>query len=299
VIKGVDRRSCLLAGAGLAAGVLRGTVPSLLRTSGDASAKLVIVSGLEDGEGGARQALVDLWNQMHPDKRARIELVSGSADEQHDAMVRYAKGEEPIKADILNLDVTAIAEFAEFGHIAAWPAGLAPQKLLGELLEKPRDSCYYHGRLWALPFNTDAGVLFARRGLLRPQPPATPVSFTWNEIVAQRPPAGSATPKAAYAGQLDVYEGLTVNALEALWAEENERHAAGGDPLGGVDRSGDLVGGGDPAVRDGRRPGADHLPGRRALPAAADAGRWLRRGHQRHLRPGGDQGRPSVRRDDP
>jgi multiple sugar transport system substrate-binding protein len=224
VISEVDRRSWLLLGAGLAIGaMLGGTVPSLLRSSGDDTpAELVIVSGVEDGEGGARQALVDMWNQMHPGRRARIEWVSGSSDEQHDAMIRYAKGEEQVKADILNLDVTAIAEFAEFGHIAEWPADRAPGKLLGELLQKPRESCYYAGKLWALPFNTDAGVLFARRGLLRPQPPTAPTAFAWKDVVAQRPPAGSATPRAAYAGQLDGYEGLTVNAFEALWAVDRE-----------------------------------------------------------------------------
>ncbi|GIF38990.1 extracellular solute-binding protein [Actinoplanes xinjiangensis] len=233
MISEMGRRSWLMLGAGLVAGaVLGGTMPAALRPSAATSGELVIVSGVEDGEGGARQALIDLWNQTHPDRLARIELVSGSADEQHDAMIRYAKGEEPVKADILNLDVTAIAEFAEFGHIAEWPAGATPRQLLAELLEKPRESCYYRGKLWALPFNADAGVLFARRGLLRPPPPTTPAAFTWTDIVAQRPPAGSATPRAAFAGQLDGYEGLTVNALEALWTVEMERGSAVGHPLG-------------------------------------------------------------------
>ncbi|MEU4157250.1 extracellular solute-binding protein [Actinoplanes sp. NPDC026670] len=234
MITDLGRRAWLLLGAGLAAGVLLGvTVPELLRSSGGTPAELVIISGVEDGEGGARQALIDLWNRLHPDRQARIELVSGSADEQHDAMVRYARGEEQVKADILNLDVTSIPEFAEFGYIAPWPSGSLPRRQLDELLAKPRESCYYDGRLWALPFNTDAGVLFARRGLLQPQPPATPTAFTWKDVVGQRPAAGSTTPKAAYAGQLDGYEGLTVNALEALWAVEQERAGSSEDkPLG-------------------------------------------------------------------
>ncbi|BEL06695.1 ABC transporter substrate-binding protein [Actinoplanes sichuanensis] len=234
MINAVGRRTWLLLGAGLAAGVLLGaTVPALLRSSADTSAELVIVSGVEDGEGGARQTLIDLWNRMHPDRRARIELVSGSADEQHDAMVRYAKGEEQVKADILNLDVTSIPEFAEFGYIAQWPSGSLPSRQLAELLAKPRESCFYDGRLWALPFNTDAGVLFARRGLLQPPPATTPTAFTWADIAGQRPADGSGTPKAAYAGQLDGYEGLTVNALEALWAVEREQGGSSEEqPLG-------------------------------------------------------------------
>jgi multiple sugar transport system substrate-binding protein len=210
--------------------LVAGTAPAVLENSRDAPAELVIISGVEDGEGGARQALIDLWNQSHPDKRARIELVAGSADEQHGAMVRFAKGEEDVKADILNLDVTAVAEFAEFGYIAEWPAGEAPRRVLADLMEKPRESCYYDGRLWALPFNSDAGVLFARRSLLVPTPATTPTAFSWDEISGQSPEPGSTQLSAAYAGQLDGYEGLTVNAVEALWAAEPAR--AKPSPLG-------------------------------------------------------------------
>ncbi|MEU4623250.1 extracellular solute-binding protein [Actinoplanes sp. NPDC023801] len=220
--------------AGLTIGVLLvATVPAALRWWRGTPADLVIVSGVEDGEGGARQALIDLWNQLHPDKRARIELVAGSADEQHGAMVRFAKAEEEVKADILNLDVTAVAEFAEFGHIAEWPAGEAPARVLGELLEKPRASCYYRGKLWGLPFNSDAGVLFARRSLLVPVPATTPTAFSWEKVAEQGPASGSSPLAAAYAGQLDGYEGLTVNAMEALWAlEPREARAGEAGPLG-------------------------------------------------------------------
>jgi multiple sugar transport system substrate-binding protein len=202
--------------------LIAATGPGLLRWWRGAADDLVIVSGVEDGEGGARQALVDLWNRAHPDKRARIELVAGSADEQHGAMVRFAKGEEDVKADIVNLDVTAVAEFAEFGYIAAWPAGDAPRQVLAELMDKPRESCYYDGKLWALPFNSDAGVLFARRSLLVPAPATTPTAFTWEQIAAHRT-VDTEKLAAAYAGQLDSYEGLTVNAVEALWAVEPAR----------------------------------------------------------------------------
>jgi multiple sugar transport system substrate-binding protein len=213
--------------------LVAGTGPAALSWWRGASEELVIVSGVEDGEGGARQALIDLWNQSHPGKRARIELVAGSADEQHGAMVRFAKGEEDVEADILNLDVTAVAEFAEFGYIAPWPAGEEPQRVLGELMEKPRESCYYEGRLWGLPFNSDAGVLFARRSLLAPPPATTPTAFTWENVTGQRPAQGSTAVTAAYAGQLDRYEGLTVNALEALWAvEPTGADSARTSPLG-------------------------------------------------------------------
>lgn len=226
-----SKRFSLLVAAVFAGGVLTGlVVPRLVASWGDGPGELVIVSGVEDGEGGARQALIDLWNETHPERRARIHLIAGSADVQHDAMVRFAKGEEEVEADILNLDVTAVAEFAEFGYIAGWPSQQVPGQLLNTLLEKPRESCYHDGRLWALPFNTDAGVLFAHRDGL-----GQPIAHTWEQIAArgENLPDPSGNPVAAYAGQLDDYEGLTVNALEALWAVETEKTGSVADtPLG-------------------------------------------------------------------
>ncbi|MEV0900660.1 extracellular solute-binding protein [Actinoplanes sp. NPDC049802] len=231
------RRRALLAGAVFVAGALAGAaiLTAVDRWRGGPPAELVIVSGVEDGEGAARQTLIDLWNRTHPDRPARIHLVAGSADEQHDAMVRFARGEVAVEADILNLDVTAVAEFAEFRYIAEWPATDTPRELLGTLLRKPRESCYYGGRLWSLPFNTDAGVLFAQRRLLGQQTPTAPTAYTWDDIVArgQGLPAKDDKPTAAYAGQLQDYEGLTVNTLEALWAVEKERTGAvAATPLG-------------------------------------------------------------------
>ncbi|GIE76613.1 sugar ABC transporter substrate-binding protein [Actinoplanes philippinensis] len=223
MISEVTRRPWVVLVIGLATGLALGlTVPILVRPSGGTPGELVIVSGDEDGRAGSRQILIDLWNQQHPDKRARIEPVSGGADEEHSAMERYAKGEEEVKADILNLDMTSIAEFAAFGYIAEWPADRTPGQLLGELLEKPRASCYYQNRLWALPFNTDVGVMFARRSQLKSAPPTPPLAFTWNDVLDHEPPDKSTTPEWAYAGQLDAYEGLTVNAVEALWAVQKE-----------------------------------------------------------------------------
>ncbi|GAA3451960.1 extracellular solute-binding protein [Dactylosporangium matsuzakiense] len=188
--------------------------------------ELVILSGRDDGYGHQRQALVDQWNALHPRNPARIEELAAVADAQRSEMVARAQGGGQGDADIYNLDVTWTAEFASQGYIRrlddADPAGF---------LQHPLDTCRYDGKLWALPFNTDAGLLYYRDNYVGTAP------TSWPQLVAQSQSvltgfgaltADGTRPTAGYAGQLADYEGLTVNALEAIWAANGDVVDAGG-----------------------------------------------------------------------
>jgi multiple sugar transport system substrate-binding protein len=190
--------------------------------------ELVILSGKDDGATGQRQELINQWNATHPANRARIEELSSSADGQHSEMVGRAQSDAP-RVDIYNLDVTWTAEFAHRGYIRALDESTAD---LDGFLRKPLETCRYDGALWALPFNTDAGLLFYRTGPNYVSRPPT----TWRQMTRTIEeefdnPAHPRELEAGYAGQLSDYEGLTVNALEAIWD-------AGGDV---VDRDGRVV----------------------------------------------------------
>lgn len=172
--------------------------------------ELVILSGQDDSTGGQRQRLIDSWNDSHPRNRARIVTVPQAADGQWFEMANRAEDGD---TDIFNLDVAWTAYFAEppSGRPLIRPID---EELLVEqpgraFMAKPLQTCRYGGRLWALPFNTDAGLLYHRtdQGL---KPP-----FTWDAIAGA---AGRKGFEAAYTGQLAAYEGLTVNMLEAVWA---------------------------------------------------------------------------------
>ncbi|MFI5910737.1 extracellular solute-binding protein [Dactylosporangium sp. NPDC051541] len=186
--------------------------------------ELVILSGRDDGYGNQRQALVDQWNALHPRSPARIEQLAAVADAQRSEMVARAQGSGRGDADIYNLDVTWTAEFASQGYIRA----VDDADTTG-FLAAPLRTCTYDGRLWALPFNTDAGLLYYRDNYVGTAP------TSWPQLVAQAQSvltgfgalsSDGTRPTAGYAGQLADYEGLTVNALEAIWA-------AGGDVVDG------------------------------------------------------------------
>lgn len=200
--------------------------------------ELVILSGRDTSSGGPRKELVKLWNVLHPQSPARIREAPVTTDQQHSEMVGIAQaqaaggGDDPDDAvDIYNLDVTFTAEFAAAGYLRPIDeARLAPGHL-DAFVPEVLDSCRYRGSLWALPFNTDAGLLFYRSDLVTGAAPAAPGQaprFDWDAILdrsAALTGAGGATqrPAAGYVGQFGPYEGLTVNGMELLWA-------------GGVDR---------------------------------------------------------------
>ncbi|WP_426505141.1 extracellular solute-binding protein [Dactylosporangium sp. McL0621] len=217
----------------VALGIAAGVVVTLLVSAfvvpwftGDGAAEdgeLVILSGRDDGYGNQRQALVDQWNALHPRSPARIEELAAVADAQRSEMVARAQGGGRGDADIYNLDVTWTAEFASQGYIRELDADTTG------FLGAPLATCRYDGKLWALPFNTDAGLLYYRDDYVGTPP------TSWPQLVAAAQSVltgfgalsgGGARPGAGYTGQLADYEGLTVNALEAIWG-------AGGDVVDG------------------------------------------------------------------
>lgn len=177
--------------------------------------ELLILSGADDSVGKWRQTLVDLWNAEHPNTQARIEELEPNADSQRSQMI--AAAETRTDVDIFNLDVTMLAEFAappgKDPFIRPIDESRLPPGFLDGFLEKPLATCRYEDELWALPFNTDAGLLFYRNDVVSTPP------TTWDELVAM---AEQEPAIAGYLGQLDDYEGLTVNALEAVWGVRGE-----------------------------------------------------------------------------
>jgi multiple sugar transport system substrate-binding protein len=155
--------------AGLALAVLFSVVRPLV-SDGDAleTGDLVILSGKDESANGQRQALIDQWNALHPQNKARIEELPGSSDSQHSEMVARAQSGRP-GVDIYNLDVTWTAEFADAGYIQ--PLDESTVDIDG-FLASPLATCRYEGDLWGLPFNTDAGLLYYRTDLVK-HPPAS------------------------------------------------------------------------------------------------------------------------------
>jgi ABC-type glycerol-3-phosphate transport system substrate-binding protein len=201
--------------AGLLVGLLIGVVGLFFVRSGDEPdlepGGLTILSGRDESAGGQRQQLIDIWNDSHPHNQAKIVVIDQAASGVYSEMIAQARNPD---IDVFNLDVTLTAAFADPASGDPWIRQI-DESWLAEppakaFMAKPLSTCFYQGRLWALPFNTDAGLLYYRTGL-GAEPP-----FDWAKIKATA--ARHHEFPAAYTAQLGDYEGLTVNVLEAVWA---------------------------------------------------------------------------------
>ncbi|MFD5256098.1 ABC transporter substrate-binding protein [Streptomyces bobili] len=187
-------------------GGVEGRGPLTLATAGDLT--------------GYLGPLLEGWNRTHPGERVTLVELPDSADETHAQMTTDLRGGDRGRFDVLNIDVNWTPEFAAAGWIRPLPRDRFPLKTF---LPPVVDTATYDGRLYAVPYVTNAGLLLYRADILAEE--GVPPPRTWAELERA---ARTIAPKhglGGYAGQFLPYEGLTVNAAEAVYS-------AGGTILG-------------------------------------------------------------------
>lgn len=178
--------------------------------------EIVWVSGADISAGGLRQDLIKAWNDYadaHNKMHAKLVAIPGGTDQQRAEMLA-AQQSGSCSYDVLGLDVVWLPEFIRGGYLVQFPPGEFDQNAF---LAKPwQAGTGANGRQYAIPFQSDVGLLYYRKDI-DPRPPRT-----WDELSRRttkaalqklrgRDPAGLVT-------QLADYEGLTVNGMEAIWA---------------------------------------------------------------------------------
>ncbi|MFF7165375.1 ABC transporter substrate-binding protein [Streptomyces sp. NPDC008086] len=187
-------------------GPASGRGPMTLATAGDLT--------------GYLGSVLDGWNRTHPDEKVTLVELPDSADETHAQMTTDLRAGDRSRFDILNIDVSWTSEFAAQGWIRPLDRDRFP---LGTFLPPVVDTATYDRQLYAVPYVTNAGLLLYRKDILAKEGVDPP--RTWAELERA---AKTIAPKYGldgYAGQFLPYEGLTVNAAEAVYS-------AGGSILG-------------------------------------------------------------------
>lgn len=171
---------------------------------------------------GYLQQFLDEWNKLHPDEKVTLIELPADADSQRQQMIQNAQTKSD-EYDVLSVDVVWVAEFAANQYIEELPKD---EFALDEMFGPTVDAGSYFGRLYAMPSSSDGGMLYYRTDLLKAAGISEPPT-TWAEMEEQCKKI-QATPEGkgvgCYAGQFEKYEGLTVNAAEAI-------HSAGGEIL--------------------------------------------------------------------
>jgi trehalose/maltose transport system substrate-binding protein len=159
---------------------------------------------------GYLQPLIDRWNASHHGEAVTLIQLPADADDQHAQMVANLQARNGLY-DVLNMDVIWTPEFAAAGWIVPLNPSLLP---LRQFLRPAVDTAEWDGRLWAVPYTSNAGLLYYRTDILARAGAAPP--RTWSQLAYL---ARTLVPKYhmyGYAGQYMLYEGLTVNFAEAV-----------------------------------------------------------------------------------
>jgi multiple sugar transport system substrate-binding protein len=189
------------------------------KTGANARGPITFVTGKDNS--GTLPFIADQWNAAHPNEKVTIKQQSDQADQQLSDLEQHFQAKDA-GYDVVTVDVVWSAEFAAKG----WIIPLTGQYALdtSALLPATVKAASYNGKLYAAPYASDGGLLYYRTDLTKTAP------TTWTDLVSQcagKTTSGTITgPKpACYAGQFAKYEGLTVNAAEAI-------NAAGGTIVG-------------------------------------------------------------------
>jgi multiple sugar transport system substrate-binding protein len=150
--------------------------------------------------------LIEKWNAAHPNEKASFKEQSDEADAQHDDLVQHFQAKDP-NYDVASVDVVWTAEFAAKG----WLQPLKDSFTLdtSKLLPATVKTSTYNNTLYAAPVTSDGGMLYYRKDLVTTPPK------TWDEMISMCSIAKKNNMD-CYAGQFAKYEGLTVNAAEAI-----------------------------------------------------------------------------------
>jgi multiple sugar transport system substrate-binding protein len=168
---------------------------------------------------GYLRPLIAVWNAAHPTQKVTPIYLPDDADDQYAQLVTNLQAHSSVY-DVMSLDVIWTAEFASSG----WITPISPSEFpLSQFLRPAVATATFQGHLYAVPFTSNAGLLYYRKDILAAAGVSPPT--TWAQLAYD---AATVAPRyhiGGYGGQFQAYEGLTVNFAEAV-------QSAGGSLLG-------------------------------------------------------------------
>ena len=188
------------------------------------STVIVFKHGKLFGDPAPLRGLLDEFERLHPGIVVREQTLPASSDEQHQfyAINLQAKSRA---FDVLAVDVIWVAEFAHAGWLQELTPQLPPRER-SAFFAGPIEAVTHQGRIYAVPWFVDAGLLYYRKDLLEKY--GLPVPRTWGELVRTAQAVMAREPGiAGFVWQGKQYEGLVCNALEYVWSNGGEVLSAG------------------------------------------------------------------------
>ncbi|MGP9538518.1 ABC transporter substrate-binding protein [Brachybacterium sp. AOP43-C2-M15] len=175
---------------------------------------------------GQLNEFLERWNSEHPDEEVTLIELPESADEQRAQMINNAQAQSDAYT-ILSLDVVWTAEFAANQWVIELPEDHFP---LDGILPGALETGKYFDKLYAVPYATNAQLLFYRKDLLEEaghsEPPVT-FEEMWQMIEDVQAKDDSIL---GYGAQFSKYEGLTCQASATIRSNGGDLFDAEGAP---------------------------------------------------------------------
>jgi multiple sugar transport system substrate-binding protein len=176
---------------------------------------LVFKHGKVPGDPAALRELLDRFEQ---DRGVRVveETLPSASDVQHQYFITTLEGGSA-NLDVFSMDIVWVPEFVRAGWLLEVSDRLSPA-IRSDLFPGPLEACTVGGRLYAVPWYVDGGVLYYRKDLLERY--RRPVPRTFPELaetaLAVLKGEGESSSLYGYLWQGKQYEGLVCTTLEAL-----------------------------------------------------------------------------------
>jgi trehalose/maltose transport system substrate-binding protein len=165
-------------GAGVVGLALASTALAACGTSGAGTGPVTLnFYSFDDPSGAVATAVKNCSAQSGGKYTVTYNKLPKAADDQRLQLARRLAAADA-SMDILGLDVTWEAEFAEAGWILPWTGTFKEQAENGTL-KVPLETATWKGKLYAVPYNSNTQLLWYRSDLVKTPP------TTWDQMISQ------------------------------------------------------------------------------------------------------------------
>jgi len=173
-LRHASRLRSLVAGVGGLA--LASTALAACGSSGGGSGVTINFYSFDDPSGAVATAVTNCTKASGGKYTITYNKLPKAADDQRLQLARRLAAADA-SMDILGLDVTWEAEFAEAGWILPW-TGTFKQQAENGTLKAPLETATWKGKLYAVPYNSNTQLLWYRSDLVKTPP------TTWDQMIS-------------------------------------------------------------------------------------------------------------------
>jgi len=168
------------------------------------------------GDPAPFHAALERFQRDNPDVVVRTQTLPNASDVAREMFLTALEGGAD-DFDVFAIDVVWAPEFARAGWLADLTSAFPPARLREEYLASAVEAVTLAGRIYAVPWFLDVGLLYYRKDLV-PRAPRT-----YDELQSFARKAMARDPGlAGYLWQGRQYEGLNCNVFESIWGHGGE-----------------------------------------------------------------------------